>query len=161
FSTEGGELLLTDFMPAMAEDERRRTMRPQCELVRLLQCSRGEVELDVVFDARPGYALERCAVVSRGALGLRMRCRAGLLSLRAWIPLEPSGSGARGRIRLRAGERAELSLSLSTSGVAVLPPLGERSEAALDSTLRFWQGWSARTTYRGPYRDAVVRSALA
>src|SRR5262249_45609513 len=73
FSTEGGELLLTDFMPAMAEDERRRTMRPQCELVRLLQCSRGEVELDVVFDPRPGYALERCAVVSRGALGLRMR----------------------------------------------------------------------------------------
>jgi GH15 family glucan-1,4-alpha-glucosidase len=31
---------------------------------------------------------------------------------------------------------------------------------ALEETRRFWEGWSGRCTYDGPYRDAVVRSLI-
>ena len=160
FSTSSGEVLLTDFMPAASEVERRGTMRPERELLRIADCTRGEVELEIQFDPRPDYARERGRWVGGGPLGLRMRCSAGLITLRTQARLEPSTSGAHGRIRLRAGERADFSLTLAREDVAVLPPLGERSRTALDSTLRFWQDWAARTTYQGPYRDAVVRSAL-
>jgi len=159
FSTPGGEVLLTDFMPARSESERRRRMTPECELLRIAECTRGQVELEVDFDPRPDYARERCVLAGAGRLGLRMRCRAGLLTLRTQATLEPAAAGARGRIRLRAGERVDFCLTLATRGPAVLPP-PEDSRSALDSTLRFWLDWAARTTYRGPYRDEVVRSAL-
>jgi GH15 family glucan-1,4-alpha-glucosidase len=32
--------------------------------------------------------------------------------------------------------------------------------AALDDTERFWQSWSDRCTYHGPYREAVLRSLI-
>ncbi|MFL5313126.1 MAG: glycoside hydrolase family 15 protein [Myxococcales bacterium] len=160
FSTAGGEILLTDFMPAWSEPERRRRMLPERELLRIAECTRGEAELEVCFDPRPDYGRERCPLADPGRLGLRMRCGAGLLTLQTRARLDPGPAGARGRIRLRAGERVDFSLTFATRHAAVLPP-PEASRTALDSTLRFWQEWSARTTYRGPYREQVVRGALA
>lgn len=33
-------------------------------------------------------------------------------------------------------------------------------ELALEDTERFWHGWSGRCAYEGPWKEAVVRSAL-
>ena len=159
FSAAEGEVVLTDFMPAAFEAERRRRMQPECELVRLVECTRGEVELEICFEPRPDYGRERCGLVDERRLGLRMRCRRGLLALRTGVKLEISDNGARGRVRMRAGDRSEFSLTLATRDVAVLPPL-DGSRDTLDRTLRYWREWSSRTKYEGPYRDQVVRSAL-
>ena len=160
FSTDGGDALLTDFMPAQDERLRRRTMRPESELLRIVECTRGELELDVCFEPRPDYARERCGVEARGALGFQMPCRAGLLALQTRARLQPTGTGARGRVRLRAGERIDFALTLATRDPAVFRPLGDSTRIALEETLRFWREWSGRTTYEGPFREAVVRSAL-
>jgi GH15 family glucan-1,4-alpha-glucosidase len=42
----------------------------------------------------------------------------------------------------------------------VIPPLGEAARDRLDRSVEWWRAWAGRCTYRGPYRDAVVRSAL-
>lgn len=39
-------------------------------------------------------------------------------------------------------------------------PLTTDAEEVLDDTERFWQDWVDRCTYRGPWRDAVVRSLI-
>ncbi|MGD9889853.1 MAG: glycoside hydrolase family 15 protein, partial [Dehalococcoidia bacterium] len=44
---------------------------------------------------------------------------------------------------------------------AIIPPLGEAARRKIERSARWWVGWAGRCTYRGPYRDAVVRSALA
>ncbi|HWE23807.1 MAG TPA: glycoside hydrolase family 15 protein [Myxococcales bacterium] len=160
FSAAQGEILLTDFMPASDESERRRRMQPENELVRVVECTRGEVELAICFEPRPDYGRERCALVDAGKLGLRMECRRGLLALRSETRLTISDGGARGRVRIRAGERLDFSLTLATHDIAVLPPLGDFYRSALDRTLRYWREWSSRTEYDGPYREQVVRSAL-
>ena len=161
FSSAAGEVLLTDFMPATEEAERRRLLWPERELLRLVECTRGETELEIRFEPKPAYAREQCSIVDAGALGLRMNCRDGLLVLRTQARLKPSGAGATARLRVRAGDRLDFSLAFATRDIAVLPPLGEACREKLDRTLRYWQTWASRMTYDGPYRAEVVRSALA
>ena len=40
-------------------------------------------------------------------------------------------------------------------------PARDEAEARLDSTIDFWRSWASNRSYDGPWRDAVIRSALA
>jgi GH15 family glucan-1,4-alpha-glucosidase len=62
---------------------------------------------------------------------------------------------------IAAGERRYLSLAYAEDGPAVVPTHGEMARTKIERSVRWWQGWAARCRYDGPYRDAVVRSALA
>src|SRR5690349_678079 len=162
FETASGTLVLTDLMPVADEDEKHRFLLPEREILRLARCERGEVELELVFDPRPGYGAAPRRVLSAGGLGIRLSTDAGLLALQTDLPLtiEPDGV-ARARARLRAGETAHGSLTFSTEAPAVCPPLGEWSRASVDRTVSWWRRWASQIRYDGPRRDAVVRSALA
>ena len=160
FSTAEGEAVLTDFMPASAESERWRSLQPEREVVRIVECTRGEIELEICYEPRPDYGRERCGLAEDGHLGLRTLHRRGLLALRTNAKLAISDASARGRVRLHAGERLDFSLTLATHGVAVMPPLGDWYRDVLERTMSFWHEWSSRTRYDGPYREQVVRSAL-
>ena len=60
---------------------------------------------------------------------------------------------------VEAGARALLSLSTAHAEPLVFPTR-QALEARLASTISFWQSWAAGRSYDGPWRDAVVRSAL-
>src|SRR5205807_3484308 len=72
----------------------------------------------------------------------------------------PLDAGGRARVHLRAGERLCFSLGFADQDIAILPPPGPRSFEMLSRTAALWRSWARRTDYDGPYRDAVVRSAL-
>jgi GH15 family glucan-1,4-alpha-glucosidase len=55
----------------------------------------------------------------------------------------------------------QFSLSYSEESPAVLPALGEIARASIERSVKWWQDWAAQAKYPGPYRDAVIRSALA
>ena len=157
FIAPGGELELTDFMPVYEEEVERRTLHPEHEVLRLLRCVRGEVEVEIVFDPRPGYAARPAHVRSLGRLGLRVAVPGqGLLTLQTPVALE----GGRAVVLLRAGEELHFSLAFTVQSPAVLAPPGDRSRELLGHTLRLWRNWSRQTQYQGPFRDEVVRSAL-
>jgi GH15 family glucan-1,4-alpha-glucosidase len=162
FTTASGSLLLTDLMPAASEEEKRRLMLPEREILRLVECERGEVEIEWSFEPRAGYGLRSLRVRRAGGLGFRAETGLGLLTLRTDLPLEINPDGRiGGRARLSAGAVAHASLTLAAEGPAVLPPLGEWSRGALERTVRWWQDWASGIRYDGPCRDMVVRSALA
>src|SRR5439155_6288903 len=77
--------------------------------------------------------------------------------------LQVSGEGeVQATIKLRAGERAWLVLSLAGSEQAARAALEPNvSIRDLERTLRYWEEWSATCRYEGKYRDVVLRSALA
>ena len=162
FETATGSLLLTDLMPVASEEQKRRMLLPEHEILRIVECERGHVEVEMLFQPRPGYARETVRIRDARKLGLRMQTRSGLLVLRTDMPAHISDDGAvRGRAALRAGESFHFSLTLASDWQAVLPPLGRWSRESLSRSVSWWKQWTSHLAYGGPARGAVVRSALA
>jgi GH15 family glucan-1,4-alpha-glucosidase len=161
FHARGGRLRLVDFFAVESNEEKRRILHPEHELVRIAECDAGEVELVIVFDPRPDYGRHRPRIERAGRFGHRFEHGHRLYTLAAEARLEPRAEGGlRGRVHLREGERLVLSLSSDPEGPAVLPALGESAMERLSRTARVWRAFVDRCAYRGDYRDAVVRSLL-
>jgi GH15 family glucan-1,4-alpha-glucosidase len=161
FHADSGTVCVTDLMPVASDEEARRILLPDHELLRVVRCERGEVEVEVELEVRPDFGRERPRIRDAGRLGVRFELSSGLLVLRSELPLEVTQDRVRGRARLRAGEAARLSLTFADEWHAVLPPLGSWADAAVARSNDWWRRWVARLTYSGPERDLVARSALA
>ncbi len=163
FRTAEGTAVLRDLMPVGSETEKRAELWPEHEVLRELEGVQGTVDFDVVVAPRPEYARRAVRARPRGALGVWWDLGGAALALHADVPLTVSADGASvaGRVRLAAGERRSLSLTYGAVGPAVLPPLGHAARARIERSVDWWQRWAHRCTYEGPYRDRVVRSALA
>jgi GH15 family glucan-1,4-alpha-glucosidase len=159
FEVQGGAARLIDLMPVHSE---RNRLDPERELLRLVECSHGDVDLDVSFDARPGYGRGRAALQSSPSLGVRFLDERALYTLRSDVPLELRSDGSCGAsFRLLAGERRVFSLSFDREAPAALPALGAAAWARADETVALWASWARRCRYEGPHRDQVIRSLLA
>jgi GH15 family glucan-1,4-alpha-glucosidase len=161
FTTAGGAVAVTDLMPVASDAERQAELGPDHEILRVVTCERGEVEVATEYAPRPGYGRERPRLRDAGALGIRAETRQGLLSLRADLPLRVDGDRAVGRVALRAGESRHLALTFADVWPAILHPLGAACGGSIDRTNAWWRAWSGRIRYGGPGRELVVRSALA
>ncbi len=80
------------------------------------------------------------------------------LSLESTLPDDNGDPGAPQSFTVAAGER--VGFVLEPRAVRSSMAVAQRAEAAERDTSSFWSGWSADCTYRGPYRDAVIRSLI-
>lgn len=166
FRTDTGLLRLRDLMPVDSEAEKRRELWPFHEVLRIVDCLEGEVEVEVTCDPRPQYGRLVPTPDERGTFGFRFHGEPAL-HVRSDIHLEPrdggrasAPGGLQGRERLTRGERRHFSLTYHPDEPAVLPPFGEMAERKLQRSIRWWESWAAECRYEGPYRGHVVRSAL-
>ena len=150
FATPAGRVVITDFMPVASEHDKGCALHPEHEILRIARCTDGEVELVQDFAPRPGYG-ERPRLHDRGALGLCFEASGGTAVFRTSMPMQLHDGGARGTVRLRAGDTLYAALDFAHDGPAILPPLGLPSECALQRTLSWWRDWAARVRYDGPF----------
>jgi len=135
-------------------------LEPEHEIVRLMECTRGSVVLDALYQPRPGYG-RAMRIVRRGKLGWLCEYRGLAAYLLTDLELAPCGEAALGAATtLHAGEKRQAALTFCDNDVAVINPLGEALEHRLQETVRWWRGWCNHCSYRGPHADAVRRSAL-
>jgi GH15 family glucan-1,4-alpha-glucosidase len=160
FETDAGTLVMTDLMPALSEEWKQRAMTPDHEIVRVVRCERGEVDVEQIFEPRPGFGERPARIHDAGALGLRIQAKGGLLVLRTDMPRNGADPGCR-RARIRAGKTWHFSLTFADDSPAILRPLGALTEEIVDRSIAWWRTWASRLRYHGPARAAVVRSALA
>jgi GH15 family glucan-1,4-alpha-glucosidase len=160
FACSGGAATLTDFMVVFPEKLKGKSLVADHELVRRLVCTEGKIEIEINFCPRSSYGAEPLEIRDRGKLGLRMDIEPGALWLRSNVSLAIGKEVAHASIVMQAGDVLEFSLSYSEQAPAVLPCLGERLERAIDLSIKWWQQWAAKGNYHGPFREAVVRSAL-
>ncbi len=162
FRTPGGVLRLTDLMPVASEAEKRQELLPDREILRRLECTEGEVPVEIVCDPRPEYGRVVPRLRARGALGVWYEHDGQALVLRCDLPAQLSADRAELTVRttMHAGERHYLSLVAALGEPAVLPPLGGHAEFRIQRAIDWWRQWAAQCVYSGPYRDTVLRSAL-
>jgi GH15 family glucan-1,4-alpha-glucosidase len=156
FTTAGGAVRVTDAMllpgPGLASGR---------ELLRRVEGLAGEVPMRWSVEPRFGYGAWRTRITGRVDVPVAT-ARSDALAIRSWDAGDPelrSGS-VEGHFRALEGGEALVALGAAHGEPLVLPPRREL-EARLDGTIDFWRGWAAERRYEGPWREAVVRSALA
>jgi GH15 family glucan-1,4-alpha-glucosidase len=163
FVLPDGRATLMDLMPVASEEFKRKNLVPDHELLRQIVCTEGEFEIEVDFVPRAFYGRRTVKIRDAGSHGLRMDLGRGAYWLRSNIPLAigQDKESFKIRIKLKRGDIYQFSLSYSEDSPTVLPALGLRASEAITRSIAWWTGWAARSKYEGPYRDAVIRSALA
>jgi GH15 family glucan-1,4-alpha-glucosidase len=161
FVCPSGKASLIDLMPVSSEEYKRKVLVPYHELLRELRCTSGEIEVEIDFFPRPDYGSKAVQIRAVGGLGLRMEAGDGACWLRGSVPLNVQSDRAGATVVLKQGEVLRFSLSYTETSPAVLPVLGKATEEAIERSVQWWQQWAAVCKYQGPYRDAVLRSALA
>jgi GH15 family glucan-1,4-alpha-glucosidase len=156
FSTADGVVRVTDALTLPAG-----RLAPFRELARRIEGISGHVTLSWRVEPRFGYGTATTRL-SRRAGAPVATAGAEALALLAWEAGEPAvtGDAIHGRLEVEAGSRSLLALSAAHAEPLVLPARDD-VEHRLDATADFWRGWSGARSYEGPWRDAVLRSALA
>ncbi|NPD67493.1 glycoside hydrolase family 15 protein [Lichenicola cladoniae] len=161
FPTETGIGVLTDLMPVQPPEtlpDEGPDGETESRIIRILVCREGSISGSFVVSPTFDYARVECTVSLQGDSAV---FQGGSDQLRAAGSLRAAieGRSARMPFRLQAGERAVVVL---THGEGERPPLDSVDDAIgrLEHTQRYWEQWSARCRYDGPYREAVLRSVL-
>jgi GH15 family glucan-1,4-alpha-glucosidase len=160
FTTPGGTVVLTDALATgPATDPHALGAAAPRLLVRAVECTAGQVEMDVEFVPRPEYGLVE-PLLSPVPGGVAARGGADVLMLSCPAPLRIDGAAATGRVALGAGDRIVLGVQhRSTSEPYPAPIPAAELDEALRDTIEAWRGWSMlHQGYQGPWRDLVHHS---
>ena len=155
YITERGRVRVTDAMTLP-----RTGLAPQRELLRRVDGVGGQVPMAWRVEPRFGYAAGQTRIGVRAGVPVAS-AGADALAVRAWDAgtAAHDAQGIGGGFVTSTGSRALLALSAAHGEPLVFPGRDE-AEARLDSTIEFWRSWAGHRSYDGPWRDAVVRSAL-
>jgi GH15 family glucan-1,4-alpha-glucosidase len=155
FQTASGTVRVTD---AVTLESRERAVN---EVVRRAEGLAGTVPMQWAIEARPGWGSRTPELRrDRGATILAEPQATSVVG--TWGAGEPEGDGAslRGEFELRDGDTALIAFSSFHRQPPSVWPRRDL-ERRLDETIDFWQRLAGRCEYDGPWREAVVRSALA
>lgn len=142
----GGRVRLVDFMPL----ERH-------SIVRIVEGLDGSVPVNISLVARFGYG-HYLPWLRQIDGDIVLTSAPDSLAFRTTARLEPDAHDVRGVITVNAGDRIGFELTWFPASQSPPPPLDWQAE--LDNTERRATEWARRSTYRGPYRDAVNRSLI-
>ncbi|HET9509416.1 MAG TPA: glycoside hydrolase family 15 protein [Gaiellaceae bacterium] len=156
FATSAGRVRVTDAMTLPAEG-----LTPYRELTRRTEGLAGDVSLRWRLEPRFGYGTAPTRIERRHGTPVAVSGR-DALALCSWDAGEPehTARAITGRFDLAEGRVSLLALTAAHQEPLVLPARHD-VEARLESTPRSWREWARTRAYDGPWREAVIRSALA
>jgi GH15 family glucan-1,4-alpha-glucosidase len=189
FASTAGEIVLTDFMPVETlsawpyQGMNNNTWSNEdgsCHcLVRIVECTHGEMSVTMTLRVSPNYALSPSNISllsnNRGAVISSEQQHAGLAVVGAHllpsfaIQVVRDGDAWHqevvATVTLHEGERLTFVVGMGRNASAAHRlvehemPL-RNFEVELAQTLHCWRKWIAACNYSGPYADLVQRSAL-
>ena len=149
FETDEGSVVVIDFMPL--RDERS-------NIVRTVVGKRGRVAMktEIVFRFDYGSIVPWVSRLDDGTL----RAIAGpdMIVIRSGVELHGAHLTTLGEFVVGEGE--EVSFVMTWGPSHLPPPKSVDPKRALQITEQFWHEWTNACTYRGPWREPVMRSLL-
>ena len=154
FLTEDGVGEVMDFMPVGE-------MRHAHTVVRTVRCVRGPLTFKMECSPRFDYGRAKHAAEVDGDVVTFMPEGADPVGMRLRSPvsLEVADGDVSAEFTLQAGDKVSFILdSPNSPGGASTAAYANR---AFDHTVKYWRSWLSQSTYKGRWRDMVMRSALA
>jgi GH15 family glucan-1,4-alpha-glucosidase len=159
FMSEDAVCEIIDFMPASSDDDDLANAS-NC-VIRIVRAIYGTVPLKMRCAPRFDYARAGHDATPDGTRSVRFQPRAKrdaieAITLDASVNLSIDEGDATASFELAQGDSAYFIFGAESD------PLRKHSlcEDTLAETIGFWRKWSAQSTYRGRYREVVMRSAL-
>ena len=149
WETATGTALVVDFMPPM---------RPECYLVRIVQCLRGFVTFETELMLRPNYGIAIPWVTREADDSLRAVVGPDAFVLYSDVRLEPKGQRHHAAFTVRAGETRSFTLGFHLPFEK--PPPKLEALPTLDETEAVMRQWLSRFTAGGRYDHMVKRSLI-
>jgi GH15 family glucan-1,4-alpha-glucosidase len=148
FETESGSVKLIDCMVTHEE---------QPELLRIVEGTRGQVlmNLDLTIRFDYGSVVPWVHKIEDGILAV---AGPDLIVLRTEVPLRSENMRTQAEFTVGEGQRVLFNLTWNPSNRPTPEPID--INAALDKTEKWWRDWSSRCSYKGPWREAVLRSLI-
>jgi GH15 family glucan-1,4-alpha-glucosidase len=155
FRTDTGTVTVIDFMPCYRTSRHKLTKFD--EIHRLVDCTVGQVPLEVVFEPRLDYARDN-ALIETYKNGVTARGRSDKLALSSTIPFTSDGEKAIGSFTLKQGESAQFILRYDSDQPKSPGIYGSRRK--LERTTAYWKEKAEGCVFSGPLRGMMVRSYL-
>jgi GH15 family glucan-1,4-alpha-glucosidase len=148
FETKDGVAVLIDFMPPRREDP---------DVVRIVHGKRGKVAMRTEIIMRFDYGAT-IPWVRKAEEGLRAIAGPNSLRLRSPVTLRGENFHTVGEFTVARGEYVPFTLAWRPSHQR----LGRIPDAKkdLEATERWWKEWTKQCTYRGRWREQVIRSLI-
>ncbi|WP_266205065.1 glycoside hydrolase family 15 protein [Pontibacter kalidii] len=167
FETTEGDARLLDAFIAQTEEDKKRNLFPDHELLRVVEGISGTLDFKLEYAPKTYYGKNTPHLEDRQKLGIHFVWKEHIYTLLSTLPpeqltVEAEAPGkATATFSISPGERILFSFSYSNQSPAILPELNTTGWARLQRTINFWKNWIGKCTYSGLYKEEVRRSALA
>ncbi|AKV00784.1 Glucoamylase [Labilithrix luteola] len=148
FTTDTGTVVIIDFMPISD---------PTPDLVRIVTCTKGCVNVESELAIRTGYGID-VPWVQHIEGGIRAIQGPDCFRLVAPVPMRGKNYRTYSTFTVREGERVPFVLGWWPSNTEQPPPI-DAEEALMDNDA-YWLRWSSRCRIAGPYAEPIQRSLL-
>ncbi|HEY9490125.1 MAG TPA: trehalase-like domain-containing protein, partial [Chryseosolibacter sp.] len=166
FTTEEGEVRLIDAFTALTEKEKKHSIFPDHEILRVVEGVTGTVRMKLEYCPRTYYG--KCLPVfhDKKKHGIRFFWKENIFTLLSTLEkenfqlLDDDKNKVIAEFNIHINHRVIFSLSHSSQSPSVLPELKQTGFKRMENTITFWRDWIQRCKYSGLYANEVKRSAL-
>src|SRR5262247_2434367 len=145
---DGGKFRVIDFMPPGTD---------RSDVVRIVEGLEGELSLEMILEARFGYGSSIPWIKHQDGV-ISIIAGPDALHLRSSVEVKTSASRVAALFPIKQGDTVTFVVSWAPSDRRTPDALDPR--ASLAATETFWREWSGHCTYKGRWRDAVLRSLI-
>ncbi len=165
FKTTTGSVRLLDAFTAVEEQEKRGSLYPDHEILRIIEGVEGNVRLKFEFAPRIFYGKTSPKLQDHRKLGIKISWREHTVNFLSTLnPREVHVDTRSGRVtgefEIEKDRQIVFSLSYSSQAPSVIPEIRTTATRRMEETIRYWKNWIGTCKYSGPYKEHVQRSAL-